>query len=93
MYLRIDEHPFSIKGWVREHRIIAEKYHLDDNNSVEINGVRYLKQELEVHHKDFDKTNNDKDNLKILTKSEHIKLHNKERKKNRDALGRFISKK
>ena len=93
VYLRIDEHPFSIKGWVREHRIIAEKHHLDDNNSVEINGVRYLKQELEVHHKDFDKTNNDKDNLKILTKSEHIKLHNKERKKNRDALGRFMSKK
>lgn len=93
VYLRIDEHPFSVEGWIREHRVIAEKYHLNNNNSVEINGVRYLKQELEVHHKDFDKTNNNKDNLEILTKSEHIKLHNKKRKKNRDELGRFISKK
>lgn len=29
----------------------------------------------EVHHKDFDKSNNDISNLELLTKSEHSKLH------------------
>lgn len=39
---------------------------------------RELKKEEEVHHKDHDKKNNDPSNLKILTKSEHGKLHREE---------------
>lgn len=31
----------------------------------------------EVHHKDFDKNNNDISNLQLLTKSEHTRLHGK----------------
>ena len=35
--------------------------------------------DLEIHHKDFCKTNNSVDNLELLTKAQHIKKH-KERK-------------
>ncbi len=33
------------------------------------------KGELEVHHKDRDTTNNDPQNLRVLTKKEHKDLH------------------
>lgn len=70
-------HPFAQdNGWVLEHRLIAEKYLLDDINSVVINGQQYLSQEYVVHHKDLDKSNNMFDNLKVMTVSEHTKLHN-----------------
>lgn len=44
-----------------------------------------------VHHIDHDKTNNDIENLLLMTKSEHAKLHASENLKNRerDKLGRF----
>jgi endogenous inhibitor of DNA gyrase (YacG/DUF329 family) len=33
-----------------------------------------------VHHKDKNRSNNDISNLLVLTRSEHIKLHNREKK-------------
>lgn len=36
-----------------------------------------IPQGYEVHHKDFDKNNNDISNLQLLTKSEHKRLHGK----------------
>lgn len=75
-YIRINDHPFSVKnGWVREHRYIAEQYLLNDENSINIEGKKYLKQELEVHHIDQNPLNNNPNNLMILTKSEHKRLH------------------
>ena len=32
----------------------------------------------EIHHKDHDKNNNEIDNLDMLTKKEHMKIHSKE---------------
>lgn len=69
-------HPFADKeGWVRQHRLVAEQYLLNDENSIEINNVKYLNPNYDVHHKDFDKHNNKVDNLIVLTRSEHQKLH------------------
>lgn len=66
---------------------------LNEDNSVEINGKFYLKPELEVHHIDENKLNNQPENLLILTKSEHIKLHNKKSPVLRDKdTGKFIKK-
>jgi len=42
----------------------------------------------EVHHIDGDPTNNDPDNLVVLTASEHSKIHAS--KKGRDHYGRFV---
>lgn len=60
---------------VFEHRLIAEKYLLNDENSIEINGKKYLKPEFIVHHKDMNKINNEVSNLQIMTLKEHTSLH------------------
>lgn len=52
-----------------KHRIIAE----------EILGRSLLPGEI-VHHIDHDKTNNDPNNLQIMTQAEHVRLHMLERK-------------
>lgn len=85
------KHPFNREGYVMEHRLVAEKYLLNNENSILIKGEYYLKEGYEVHHKDEDKFNNDKSNLMVLTKSEHRSLHNtlKPQKRSKDN-GRFI---
>ena len=91
--IRMLDHPFVEKdGFMFEHRLVAEKYFLTNENSVEIDGKRYLKPEYHVHHKNFVKTDNRPENLQVMTKSEHQSLH--ERLKNptrqRDKFGRFV---
>lgn len=88
------DHPFCTKAHhVFEHRLVAEKYLLTEENSVEINGKRYLKPEYDVHHKDFDRTNNDVSNLAVMLKSDHKRLHLSLNKRAQDKkTGRFIKK-
>ena len=45
---------------------------------------RYLEKGEVVHHKDLCKTNNNIENLQLLTMSEHSKLHAKVRKERND---------
>jgi len=61
---------------VRYHRYVMEQ-HL---------GRKLEKSEV-VHHVDGNKFNNDISNLKLLTASEHAKLHTSKREK--DAFGRY----
>ena len=61
------------------HRIIAE----------DMLG-RELRTDEEVHHIDFNHHNNRSENLMILSKSEHSRIH--AAKKERDEHGRFITK-
>lgn len=75
-------HPFAIPGAgnrVRKHRLVAEKYLLTEENSIEINGKRYLNPEYDVHHIDRNKFNNDPKNLLVVTRSEHAKIHANEK--------------
>lgn len=72
------EHPFrDSSNFVFEHRLVAEKYLLTDENSIEIDGVKYLSPEFEVHHIDKNRLNNSPSNLIVLTKKEHRIIHNK----------------
>lgn len=74
--IRCLNHPFrDTDDMVFEHRLIAEKYLLNDENSIEINGKKYLKPEFIVHHKDMNKINNEVSNLQIMTLKEHTSLH------------------
>ena len=63
-------------GFVFEHRLVAEEYLLNEQNKINIDGKDYLSPDYHVHHIDFDRTNNDVDNLYVLPKSLHIKFHN-----------------
>lgn len=79
--VRCIDHPFKdCDDMIFEHRLVAEKYLLNENNSIEINGKRYLKKEYIVHHKDGNRKNNNVDNLEIMLLSDHTKLHHKQRK-------------
>lgn len=79
--VRCLDHPFkNSDDMVFEHRLIAEQYLLNDENSVEINGKKYLKPELIVHHKDKNRKNNSVENLEIMSLSEHTSMHFKQKK-------------
>lgn len=80
--VRCLDHPFAnVDGFVFEHRLVAEKYLLNDENSVEIDGKRYLRRDYDVHHIDGDKKNNSLDNLMVLTRGEHMSLHHRNRRR------------
>ena len=92
--IRALDHPFRDCGdFVFEHRLVAEKYLLTEENSIEIDGKRYLKKEYDVHHIDENRLNNDPSNLLVLTKTEHHKLHSDKKRHTRDEkTGRFLPK-
>lgn len=74
--IRQPKHPFkNSDDFVFEHRLIAEKYLLNETNSVEINGQKYLNPDFVVHHIDFNRLNNDTTNLIIMRRNEHTRLH------------------
>ena len=58
-------------GWVLQHMRVMER-HIG----------RKLLPDEDVHHINFVKTDNDIENLLLLTHGEHTKLHNLERNKN-----------
>lgn len=69
------DHPYNKRNRVLEHRIIAEEYLLDSINSIDIDGKKYLKPEYAVHHIDFDKLNNNINNLCVMKKDDHSAMH------------------
>lgn len=89
-----EDHPFKYKhdGMIKEHRLVAEQFLLNNENSIEINGKKYLKPDMIVHHKDHNKTNNDPSNLIIMSSEEHAKLHGYEIELKRDENGKFIKR-
>jgi hypothetical protein len=78
IYIRYPAHPKSNKnGQVPLSHIIIER-----------NIGRCLKDDEIVHHKDCDPLNNSIANLEILSRSEHMKFHSNERRRNHE--GKFI---
>lgn len=79
-------------GRITQHRYLVELNHslYDESYFEEKNGWYYLKDGLEVHHKDLNHDNNELDNLLVLTKSEHRRLHNKLQNRKRNQKGQFI---
>ena len=65
IYIYRPEHPnANINGYIAEHRLVMEKYL-----------GRYLKSEEHIHHINKDKTDNKIENLKLVTRAEHIYEH------------------
>lgn len=75
------DHPYAGKSSrkVMEHRLVVEA-HLrvtepDSPFLVEINGVKYLRRDVEVHHRNEVKGDNRIENLHPMTKAEHARHH------------------
>lgn len=76
--IRCLDHPFKdCDGFVFEHRLVAERYLLNEENSVEIDGKRYLSKEYVVHHINHNRQDNRVENLIVLKLSEHTQMHMK----------------
>ena len=74
-YLIKYKNGYNKKGNAKIHRLIMEEYL----------GRKLTPNEI-VHHIDGNKLNNDIDNLKVMTRSEHSKLHRKQDIKNNKIL-------
>lgn len=83
-WLYMPDHPLACDSSgkrIREHRVVAEKYLLTSFNSVKIDGKLYLSPKFDVHHINFNKLDNRVENLMVLTRAEHSKLHREEERK------------
>ena len=63
--VRRANHPFSVNGYVKEHRLIMEK-----------KMGRYLEPDEVVHHIDGDGLNNNEKNLQLFKRGKHVSHHN-----------------
>lgn len=92
----VPNHHFKNKdGRVLLHRYLVEQnYNLFSISFfIEIDGRFYLNPKYDVHHKDGNHNNNSIDNLEILTRGEHSRLHNIANPMKKDLkTGRFISR-
>ena len=87
------DHPFSQSdGYILEHRLVAEKYLLNDENCIVVDGKKYLSPKYLVHHKNKNRLDNRPENLEVMMKADHARLHSKELNKHRlrNRFGQYI---
>ena len=87
------DHPKSHRGRVLQHRLVVEdNYKLFNSKFFSVVDGKYiLKDEYVVHHKNEIRDDNRVENLQILTKGEHTKLHSLNKQIIRDQInGRII---
>jgi hypothetical protein len=79
IYLAAPNHPFASNGYVFEHRLVMEKWLLENAPYspclVEIEGKKYLSPDKVVHHKNETKDDNRIENLEVLSNEDHSGLH------------------
>ena len=81
-FIYAPNHPFVInKRYIAEHRFIMEEW-LKSNDPTNlaliiVNGIKVLDQKWLVHHKDHNKLNNKIENLMLIKRPDHQRLHHK----------------
>jgi hypothetical protein len=73
------DHPFKVNGYVFQHRLVVEdrmrREAPDHHFIVEIDGVKYLRRDIDVHHKNEVNTDNRPENLIACTAAAHRDMH------------------
>lgn len=79
VYLSAPSHPFSSNGYVFEHRLVMERWLVENDPEseflIEVYGRKYLSPHFIVHHKDEVRDNNAIENLQCMTAAEHHSHH------------------
>lgn len=80
IYQECGGHPFTSNGkYVFQHRLVAESHLRHQNPShhflIEVDGQKYIRQQLDVHHINEDKSDNDPSNLVVCTRLAHNMFH------------------
>jgi len=87
LYEKSYKHPFSNRDYVLQHRLVMEKwlreFQPESSALVEIEGEKYLRPELVVHHKNHIRDDNRIENLQLMTNGDHQRLHNKIRRESK----------
>jgi len=73
------DHPFAVKRYVMQHRLIAEAHLRERDPSspflVEVDGERYISPKADVHHDNEVKDDNRLENLVVMWKGDHARHH------------------
>lgn len=80
LYLSVSGHPFATTGsYVFEHRIVVEEAMRglapEHPFLVDVDGTKYLRPEIDVHHINGNRRDNRRENLLACTKEAHTAIH------------------
>ena len=80
IYVWSTAHPFASNGYVFEHRLVMERWLIDNEPEspylMRLGDNLFLSPDYHVHHDDEDRQNNVIGNLICMTPSEHTRHHN-----------------
>lgn len=72
-------HPFAVGDSVLQHRLVVEQWMREEAPShaflIDIDGAKYLRREIAVHHRNEDKRDNRRENLVACTNAAHRDIH------------------
>lgn len=72
-------HPFNVSGYVMQHRLVMEQWMRKEAPNhhflVVVDGQKYLKRGIEVHHRNENRKDNRRKNLCACTNQAHHDLH------------------
>lgn len=73
------EHPYAVGDSVLQHRLVVEQWMREAAPThaflIDIDGVKYLRREIAVHHRNENKRDNRRDNLMACTNAAHRDIH------------------
>jgi len=72
-------HPFRVGDYVLQHRLVMEAWLREESPEhlflIEVDGVKYLRRDIHVHHRNESKADNQRQNLLACTPAAHRDLH------------------
>ena len=80
-YVRLKKNQYGFQTYLLEHTAVIIQWMLEEDPQnpflVDVDGIKRLHPDVEVHHIDRVRSNNDRSNLLVVTNSAHAKIHHK----------------